>query len=402
MKILQLCKKIPIPPKDGEGVAVLALANGYLAHGAAIDLLSFNTKKHLIEEHDFRNYKHSYNNIISVYLDNSINYFAAFVNLFGFKSYNIQRFINKDFEHKLLDKITSTRYDFIQLESLYMAPYLDIIKSNTDAIVVMRSHNLEYQIWQDMSIHSKNIFLKWYYSLCAKRLKNYELDCIDRFDLVMPISKEDYFTYQNILEEKKLLLIPVGIDLSKYKTTYSNNSNNLKIGYLGSLDWMPNIEGLLWFFKTVWPQVIAKSNNIEFHLAGRNPVQEIKEIKAQKYIFHGEIDSAKDFLSSLDIVIVPLFSGSGIRVKILESMAMSKPVISTPKGFEGITVKNGVEADIVTSAQDFVDQILMYNVNSSKIEMVGANAKAFIEKNFEEKALARRVLNKFESLLNKD
>jgi len=399
MKILQLVKKFPFPPKDGESIAVLSSSKGYFELGCEISLLSMNTKKHFVDKTYGKGLEH-YTTITTSYLDNSINPFKAFINLFTKKSFNIQRFDSPDFHEKLSRVLDNEAFDVVQLESLYMLPYIPTIKSKTKAIIVFRSHNIEHEIWENLSSSNKNPLLKWYYKICSRRLKQYELSQEENYDIILPISHTDMTKYQQLGFNSKLMLSPVGIDIDKYKASRTVENTSVKLGYLGSLDWKPNIEGLNWFFNNIWHKVVKKYEKIEFHLAGRNPDKSLQNLPYEKLINHGEVENAKTFLESLDIIVVPLLSGSGIRIKILESMAMGKVVLSTPKGFEGINIEHGKQGFIFRSAPEFETQIRLLIEHKELISEVSENARLFIKKNFDNNKLAEKNINKFKQIIN--
>ena len=399
MKILQLVKKFPFPPKDGESIAVLSSSKGYADLGCEISLLSMNTKKHFVEKTEGEGLIH-YKSIDTSYLDNTLNPIKAFLNLFSNDSFNIKRFDSSDFRHKLITILDSQDFDVIQLESLYMLPYINTIRSKSKAIIVFRSHNIEHEIWTNLSTSSNNPLLKWYYNLCSRRLKEYELNQFTNYDLLLPISHTDLSKYQQLGFDQKLLLSPVGIDIEKYAANSNVVNSVIKLGYIGSLDWKPNIEGLNWFFKNIWNAVSVKYNKIEFHLAGRNPDSSLQNLPYPKLFNHGEVPDAKDFLENLDFVVVPLLSGSGIRIKILESMAMGKVVLSTPKGYEGINIQNGRDGFIFNDAEEFEAQIQFLIENSKLISQISLNAKKYIKCNFDIKTLAQNNINKFKQIIN--
>ena len=401
MKILQLVKKFPYPAKDGESVAVLSSSLGYVEMGCEISLLSMNTKKHFVKNIDEKGIEHYYS-VTTSYLDNDINPFKAFLNLFSKESFNIKRFDSPDFHEKLKLTLEQQAFDIVQLESLYMLPYIKTIRQNSDAIIVFRSHNLEHEIWENLSRSNRNPLLKWYFKLCAKRLHQYELDQFRNYDLLVPISVTDFEKYVQLGYNKEILLSPVGIDMSKYSIQKSVINNSIKLGYIGSLDWKPNIEGLGWFFENIWSLVSEKYTHIEFHLAGRNPDPSLKNLNVKNLVNHGEVESAKAFLENLDIVVVPLLSGSGIRIKILESMAMGKVVLSTPKGFEGINIESGKHGFIFNDLEEFENQIDKLLESNQLLIEISDNAKRFIKENFDYKTLAENNINKFKQIIALD
>ncbi|MGA0233467.1 MAG: glycosyltransferase family 4 protein, partial [Saprospiraceae bacterium] len=338
------------------------------------------------------NDEHPYENIDTVNLNTDINYLGALFNLLGSSSYNIERFTSKDMKKKLQHILLHTSYDVVQLESLYMAPYAEHIKPISNAFIIMRSHNLEFKIWEDMANNQSNVLLRWYYNLAARRLKKYEQDFKNSFDLLLAISEIDQKEYQKLSYSIPSMAIPIGIELKQYPKNFYEEKPMIKLAYIGSLDWRPNIEAVEWFFKEVWPTIYKNYENIEFHLAGRNPVDVIKNLEHPGLYFHGEIESAIDFISNQDIIIVPLLSGSGVRVKVLESMALGKLVISSSKGFEGINIQNNVNAMVANDTEEFIATINKALESKKTIRQVGEAARLFIENNYNPETQARQIL----------
>lgn len=397
MRILQLCKKNPMPAKDGEGVAVMSLARAYKLQGAELHLLSFNTSKHYTDEQDLELLDHPYSVYNLVYLDNRINKLDAVINLFSKKSFHIERFESEKFASTLKKMLEQFNYEVIQLESLFMAPYIEIIRNYSDAKVIMRSHNIESVIWKDLAEQESSFLKKRYLNLCAQRLSAYETNMIFEYDGLLPISSTDARYYKSLNAEVPMCTIPVGITVEEVQSRHEK-AKKMKFGYIGSLDWMPNVEGLKWLFGVVWPQFFESSQN-KFYLAGRNAVKEIIDLNQNQEInYLGEVDSSRDFLSSLDVVVVPLFSGSGIRVKILEAMALGKAVISTPKGYEGIEITHGKNALVFNSEVELLDILYKLTGNIINASAIGEEASCYIKENFDQDKLASKAIEFIKSI----
>jgi len=371
MKILQLCKKIPYPLKDGESIAIYYLSKGLVENNCEVSLLAINTLKHYVEVDESVPELNHYSQIAYTELDTKVRAWPAFLNLFSSGSYNVERFISEEFKKLLIDQLQENDYDFVQLETLYMAPYISTIRKYSDAKIAMRSHNLEYEIWKNLAEKEPGFLKSKYFSLCSRRLKAYEESVRDDYDVLLPISTTDDQKYKATSLKVASCVTPVGLDLDKYQFSSSaSDQERIKIGYIGSLDWKPNVEGLRWLFDSCWDELKNISPKLEFHLAGRNGDENYKSDKARRIIYHGEVDDSMAFLKNLDIVIVPLFSGSGIRVKILEAMSLGKVVLSTEKGYEGIPVEDGKNAllfqtksDLITKLQQITsDEVLTHNI----------------------------------------
>ncbi len=398
MKILQLCKKVPFPLKDGESVAIYTLSKGLANSGCDISLLAFNTSKHFIEWDTLPKELAHYSSITTISLDTKISYWRAFVNIWETdKSYNIERFVSNLFSEKLIELIDATEYDLIQLETLYLAPYIDVIKSHSKAKVIMRSHNIESEIWHNLASQSRSRFKSWYYELCGSRLEQYEKRVHDKYDLLLPITIQDALKYEAYGYSGLKYVVPIGLETSKYFPRKKEISNKIKIGYIGSLDWKPNIEGLDWFLLNHWEHIAVQFPNLEFHLAGRNPGERY-QIDLPRFVMHGEVDSAIEFIDSLDILLVPLFSGSGMRVKILEGMILSKVVISTPKGFEGIGISHNENALCYENIEDLILCLQNCCNNASYLVKLGQKARQFVIKEFDYNAVANGLKEMYHSL----
>ena len=165
------------------------------------------------------------------------------------------------------------------------------------------------------------------------------------------------------------------------------------------MDWKPNIEGINWFIEEVWPSLVEEYNDIEFHLAGRNMPSEYETSERKNLYIRGEVNDAISFLDDLDIVVVPLFSGSGIRIKILESLALGKPVLSTLKGFEGIDVKHGKDAFLFESKEELIRAVKEI-LNDLDMTQIAKNARDLVVNNFGYKQINANILACLSNLYN--
>ncbi len=399
MKILQLTKKFPYPLKDGESIAITYLAQALHDLGAEVTLLSMNTSKHYFDiatlPTDFDHYAARH----LVEVDNRVKIGDALLNLFSSDSYHIARFISSDFEAKLADLLQQNSYDIIQLETLYLAPYVPIIRQYSTAKIVMRSHNVEYEIWKRITENTNLGAKKAYLSLLTKRLRDFELKSLNTYDLLVAITQRDldFFAQKNCAIPTHVT--PIGLELAQYISTPYSASPAVTFCFIGSLDWMPNIEGVEWVLANVWDQVLAQVPTATFHVAGRNCPEQLLQQQHQNVVIHGEVEDALTFINAYDVMLVPLFSGSGMRVKILEGMALQKTVISTSLGLEGIAAAHQQEVLIADQAKDFVSEMVALAANEKQLEYIGKNAREFIQKEFDNRAIAAELLQQYEALL---
>ncbi len=398
MKILQLTKKFPFPLKDGESIAVTNLSKSIVAHGCEMTLLSMNTSKHFVDIDKLPNSYNHYKAIHTVYLDNRVSPLGAFFNLFSSDSYHVSRFDFKAYREKLIELLEAQEFDIIQLETLYLAPYIETIKAHSSAKVVMRSHNVEFEIWNRIVESTSLLPKKWYLKLLTKKLRRFELERLPHYDALVTVTQRDLERYKNLGYNKKGMASPIGVDINRYKLQ-KNIQNGQSLSFIGSLDWMPNLDGLDWFLKEVFPNILNHYPSLTFNIAGRNTPKSIVDLANDNILIHGEVDSAIDFINNHSIMIVPLLSGSGMRVKILEGMALGKVVISTSIGTEGIDALHKKSILIADRPADFLECIKWLNDDPERMYEIERNARAFIGEHFDEGMNAERLLNFYKSIL---
>ncbi len=395
MKILQLCKKFPWPARDGESVAITHLSRALVAEGARVSLLSMNTKKHWFGGNQLPQALQHYHHIDAVPLDNRVKLWPAFKNLlFSSDSYHIQRFVSAAFAERLEALLKKEDFDVVLLETLYLMPYLPVLRRNSSAKILLRPHNIEHEIWERIALNTKNSLKRAYLNVLARRLKRYELEQLDKADMLLPISGRDMLRFRELGYAGPLMTLPIGLDLEAYEPDYSTFERPASISFIGSLDWLPNREGLAWFLREVWPVLHRRNPKFHLHVAGRHMPPTWKKRHIAGVHFHGEVEDARAFINAHSLMVVPLFSGSGMRVKILEGMALGKVVLTTALGLEGISAQSGQEVFVADTAKAFI-QALEFCLNHPRQMLeIAHKARTFALQQFDNRAMARALLAK--------
>lgn len=397
MKILQLCKKFPFPLRDGESIAVNNLSRALQEEGCQISLLAMNTSKHYYDHKVLPEALSHYREVITVDVDNRIKLWGAFKNLFTEESYHITRFISPAFTDKLRSLLSKNEYDLIQLETLYLAPYIPIIKKLTKAPIAMRAHNVEHEIWERIGENTRFLPKKWYLKYLTQKLKDYETQQLSSYDVLVAITDRDLVKFQKMGFNNMSICVPIGINPEDYRPNFSSYQKHLSISFIGSLDWMPNQEGLMWFLDKVWGNIHRRFPELTLHIAGRNTPPWILSMKRKNVIIHGEVPSAKHFINKHSLMLVPLRSGSGMRAKILEGMALGKTVISTSMGLEGIHAQNQAEVLIADTIEEFVKSIDFCYQSNGELKRMGEKALEFVGQHYDSRHIAKKLVQAYAS-----
>ena len=378
MRILILTHRKPFPQNGGYPIVVGNTIKGLVALGHDVSLISINVKKHSgrIQERDELLDKIKY---IEYSIDTRITMVEAFSHLFTNNPYNIDKYYNPGFEQVLIRNLLEKHYDVIQLEGLFVAPYLPAIRRNSKAKVIFRAHNIEHQVWQKLALQKSDPFKRWYLNLLARRVKTYELQLLDKFDGIVVFTDQDKNTMLSYGTRIPITVLPIGVDLNLYKPDHTK-TDFPSMFFLGSLDWLPNREGIEWFMNNFHKELVDGDLKVKFYVAGHNIPEEFDDYEVLGKVFiHGEVDDALEFVNSKSIMVVPLLSGGGMRVKIVEGMAMQKCIISTSLGAEGIRFKDGNNIIIANNTDEFYQAIRKCITDEHYCRQIGRNARKLIE-----------------------
>ena len=399
MNILLICNKSPYPPKEGGPIAMNTIVEGLIDSGHKIKVLAVNSFKYSVDINSIPDDYKEKTQIEGIFLDLRIKPLDAFLNLFSSKSYHVQRFISKEFEEKIIEILSKNKYDIIQLETLYVTPYIETIRKHSDAKIVLRAHNIEHLIWDRITQATKNPIKKFYLSHLSKTLKKYELDALDKFDGIAAITKTDADFFKKTGTKTPIVDIPFGINLNKFQLS-DGEYEFPSLFHIGSMNWMPNEEGIDWFLNKVWDLIYKKMPDLKIYLAGREMPDWLINYKKTNVEVVGEVENAQDFINSKAIMIVPLFSGSGIRIKIIEGMALGKAIISTRLGAEGIHYEDNKNILIANTPEEFVIQIEKCIKSKELCETIGFYARKIIEEEYDNKMIMKRLVEFYKEIRN--
>ena len=398
LKILILTPRIPFPLRDGGSIAMNQTLEGYIEQGCEVSLLALNTSRHWVDEASLPALYKKLVHFESVYIKTDVNPLSAFFNLFTDKSYNVERFVNKQIEQCLIRLLQIETFDIIQFESIYTAPYLKTARKYSDARCVCRVHNIEHLIWQRLTENEKSYLKKKYLQLLTNRLYNYEMDVIKQFDLLLPIStkEEAFFNEQKL---NRCIYLPFGIqerDIDTSNIPFDENS----CYHIGSMDWAPNIEGVQWFLEEIWSKASVLLPEVTFYLAGKNMPPSLLSKENKQIDVVGEVDDFVQFSLEKNIMIVPLLSGAGIRVKILEAMSLGKTIITTTIGAEGIGGTHKKNILICDTVDEFVETIQFCFHERKQAKKIGLQAKAFVNTYFQKHKIYTDIIKQLTALVN--
>ena len=398
MKILILASKPPWPPHDGGAIATLRCIEGLTQNGASVSVLAMRTQKH---DHSGAITTGSVNAPVyyqTVSIDTSVKVLRLLSNfLFSDTPYDLARFRSREFSLILQTVIKKGNFDIIQCEGLLFSGYLEEIRAVTSAPVILRAHNVEHRIREMTASQTDRIIEKYYLKNLAARLMRTEANAANRFDAIVPISGPDMEWFTTTAPGKPVIKIETGVD--SITSPDSVSSDNRRVGFIGSLDWRPNAEGLIWFLRQVWPYVSKRMPAASLHIAGINAPEKVrKQLTGRNVFFEGEVPDAHTFTSSMSVMIAPLFAGSGMRIKILEAMSLGKAVVATPVAAEGLPLTDRKDIMIASDQFMFSSALIELLGRPDLREQVSSAACMLVKDKFDNRKLTLKLLGFYKEL----
>lgn len=353
VKILNLLPRLPLPAVDGGAIAVHQLHQSLLSKNVELIVVSFLSNRHPQDEDQVRKSIPTYSCRVQW---GDFTPIDAIKSIFHQKPYNVaRRFAQQEMMGVLRSvKETHPRFDLIQVDWVHMTYYVDVLRELwPDSSIVLRSHNVEYIILSRLSREVKNPILSWFYRDQANKMKQFETDILPNLDGLITLTKQDLAHYTALGSLKHKKVIPVGIHPSDYWNEETKKHEGFLI--LGSMGWAPYAESVLSFIIDVWIDFWKRNPSETLHIVGNHPTEALRQYHQQYGItIHGFVEDIQPFLHHSKAMLIPLKSGSGMRIKVLEAVASRCPIISTDVGVEGFPFTHLKESYLANSKQEWM------------------------------------------------
>ncbi len=389
MKVLQLCNKPPYPSVDGGTMAMDSITSGLLCEGCEVKVLTVETDKHPVRRELIPAEYLEQTGLESVYIDLRVKPLPAIFAMLCGESYHVKRYVSEAFAAKLRGILEKESFDIVHVESIFLTPYVPLIRKYSDAKIILRAHNVEHLIWRQVAQSCTNSLKRWYLKHLSLTLRAYELEHMNDYDGVVCITKNDAEVFRQAGCRKPVVSIPFGIDPGEVPSVEVEPDS---LFHIGAMDWLPNQESIRWLLEEVWPVVRREVPQAKLYLAGRKMPAQWMNATIEGVSVIGEVPDAMYFIGSKKINVVPLLSGSGIRVKIIEAMSIGKTVITTTVGAQGIDYTDGENILIADTPEQFARQIKRCLDDDAFCSRVGEAAARLVADQYDRKKLAEELI----------
>lgn len=371
MHALLVSHRPALLPIDGGTLATHAVVTGLLSTGCHLRVLSIETDRHpatasreqtsLAEATGFDTWR----------VDTRVTPTRALRGVFQ-ESYNVQRFDHPDGRAKIESHLRSEPVDVVILDSLYTTPYLPVVRRHTSAPVVLRPQNVEHQIWRLRAAHATGARAR-YLRYLADQIERYERRVFNAVDGIAAISSADHAVIAAMAPATPAAVVEIGLAPSGEPAPIDPTGPLCSIA---AYDWAPNVEGMRWFLDEVWPRILTLDPDTRLHLAGRHLDRYAAAFARPGVEVLGSVPSAAEFLLRRGIVVAPLLSGGGVRVKLVEAMLLGRPIVTTSVGAQGLAGTAGPGRPLVVSDEPeaFARAVVELRRDPDRADRLGATA----------------------------
>jgi polysaccharide biosynthesis protein PslH len=373
MRILFVNRELPYPPDEGGRIRAYSLLRN-LAARHEMDLIAFADED--AESKSIPHLKAFCRSITTVrpeprqLRENKRKYQLS--SLFSPRPYHYYTHYSPRMQAAIDNHLGQTSTDLIHVEFAHMGYY----RLPNDIPRVLDQHNVEYEIIQRTARQEKLSVRKIYATLEWRKFKRDEIAICRRFDACLTTSERDKRVLGQHLPGQRMLVVPNGVDSDFYQPGVVDAAEDNAIIFVGTIDYFPNIDGLHYFVEEILPLVQARLPDVKLYIVGKDPPPEILRFAQQTgIVITGYVPDTREYYRRAKAVIVPLRIGGGTRLKLVEAMAMGKPVVSTTVGAEGIEITDGLNGLLRDQPQSFAQALITILTDGSVGEQLGRARK---------------------------
>lgn len=306
-------------------------------------------------------------------------YSSLLVNLFSSRPFSVSKHDTRRFREHLRRLAGRKQFDLVHFE---WTPYADFADEIAGIPTLIMAHNIESQIWARRANHSRTFLERIYFGFQGRKMASFERRAMQRADAVATVTDLDLKQVRN-WGTRNPALVENGVDLDEFSPSQELPAA-LEILCLGSLDWFPNVDAVNYLIDEVMPLIVARMPAVRLRIVGRRPPKGLQDkIERHAWIdFVGEVSDVRPWLARASVVIVPLRIGGGSRIKILEALAMGKPVVSTTIGAEGLAVSGEKHLLLADSPEELARRTIELLKSPEFGSRLGEQGRELVQKRY--------------------
>ena len=396
MKVLLLTLVLPYPPDSGPKIKTYYVLR-YLAQRHKVTLVSFirseDELRHAEALRPFCAEMHT----VPIVRAATWEMRGLAASLLGGRPWMMTRDHRPDMA-RLIDRLDAQHsFDVAHADQLNMAQYALRARG---ARRVLDLHNALWLLYRRHWETMPNGPGKWLLGRDVPLLRAYEGEMCRRFDAVLAVTDEDRRALQEAAGSPvDMTVIPIAIDTDAMRPA-ERSPDARTVLHIGTMYWPPNVQGVLWFAREIWPRVKAAVPEARFTIVGARPAPEVQALAENDTSIEvaGYVADPADIFRRTAVSIVPVSAGSGMRVKILENFARGLPTVSTTIGFEGIAAVPGEHLLSADDATSYAEAVIRLLCDAQEGRRLSGHARQLVEARYDYRTACRPLDAIYEQL----
>lgn len=375
MRILQIVTQLPHPPDSGGRAAVLG-AVAEMGRRHRITLVGFSTSER--DGEAVRALERHCERVVAVPRAPRAPARVAVAALLRDEPHPIAPFASAEMRRAVADVARQQEFDLAQIEFIHMARYAAELPPALPRL--LRQHNVESAILERFAPLADGALRRRYVAWQAARLRRYEARALALFDRCVAMTEVDAAALRALAPAVRVDAVPAGVDLERFRPgVVAVSAERLRVATTGDYSWAPTADGLRFLVEEVWPRVRAAEPSARLSVVGRAPPTAIAARHGRDGVeVRGPVPDVRPEILRASVFAVPTRAGSGLRIKVLEAMALGRAVVSTPVGCEGIEARPGEHLRVASGAESLAAEIVRLLRDSDEAARLGRAAAAHV------------------------
>ncbi len=383
---------VPLPADDGGRIEILNMVHYLKRSGHDIAFVAPQARAN--DSETFRREV----NLHLVELDPRATLFGRFRGAFRSLPYAAERFYSRGAALEIKALVSGKTFDVIHVENLYVMRLGIQMKHYLDLPLVLHQHNLESEIIERYYKSSANPFVRMYAKREHVKTLKFEREMIRQADLIFPITEADRDKLLNVAPDSKFVVLPHGMNFDAFH--FGHQFVPDKLLFLSNFQWLPNKDSFRYFCRDIRPRLRETLPALKTIVVGKGIETLDRETYDGSLEYRGFLPDLNAVSSIASIAIVPLRIGSGVRVKILQLMAMGVVVVSTSLGAEGIAARHGEHLIVADTPETMAAEVKRLLEHPDELRRVAVAARAFVEAHHSESAIGAIVNSSYQELID--
>jgi sugar transferase (PEP-CTERM/EpsH1 system associated) len=373
MNILFLCHHFPYPPDHGARIRAFHFIR-HLSQTNSVTVATLaHTQQELIQGQGLKEYCHR---VIAEVIPSRVRWGRALRALYSSTPSSVSYFRSVSLQRQIDDLLASENFDAIIVFCAFMAQYVVAWRGGYR---ILDYGDIDSAKWRDYSRY-KAIPLSWAYAWEAAKLRNYERRIARHFHHCAVISRGELEEFQRFETGVPCAIIPNGVDTEYFVYDKRNTNGGSTIVFLGRMDYFPNVDGISYFVKEIFPLIRQKLPRVELCIVGSDPTKSVRDlVRVPNVSLTGYVPDVRCYLRNAAVSIAPLRIARGTQNKILEAMAMGIPTVATPEAAKGIQGVPGRDFLVAADPKSFANEVIQIIENAPLRKTLAESGRFQIE-----------------------